>query len=272
MGMVAAASQATLIFYDDFSSPAGSLLGTVSDAGTAWNYKTNSPAGDAYKVIATGLTAPSGFKTATGGAAAKLASGNDSYSTYTGAPAATAGNSIYYSFLFSSTQTVVTAASTAGRITAIGAAYGADYATIRYDKVANDNFYKLSLVPRGSGTGLQLPDQLAMGSTYLIVVSYTYVTGTANDTVRVWLNPDSATFNAGTAPTAALTGTASTDLTAVFDSIRLGGQSGAPNTVMIDELRVGTTWADVTPIPEPATIGMLGLGAIITLLVRRMRT
>ena len=275
MGMVAAASQATLLFYDDFSSPAGSLLGTTPDAGTTWNYRTNNPAGDAYKVVTTGLTAPSGFKPATGGAAAKLADGNDSYSTYTGAPSYTAGNSIYYSFLFSSTQAVNTA-STSGRITAISAAYDSDYATIRYDKVLNDSFYKLSLVTRGLSTGVgcvQLTNQLALGSTHLIVVSYTYVTGNTNDMARVWLDPDSATFNAGTAPAATLTVNGSTsDLTKVFDSIRLGGQSGAPSKVKVDELRVGTTWADVTPIPEPATVGMIGLGAVITLLVRRMRT
>jgi hypothetical protein len=273
MGMVAAASQATLIFYDDFSSPAGSLLGTTPDAGTTWNYKTNTPAGDAYKVVTTGLTAPSGFKPATGGAATKTADGNDSYSTYAGAPSATAGNSIYYSFLFASTQ-AVSAASTSGRITALGTGYGSDYATIRYDKVANDSFYKLSLVPRGTTTGyLQLTNQLALGSTHLVVVSYTYVSGTTNDIVKMWLDPDSSTFNAGTAPTATLTANGtSADLTTVYDSIRLGAQSGTPSKVMVDELRVGTTWADVTPIPEPATVGMIGLGAVITLLVRRMRT
>jgi hypothetical protein len=40
--------------------------------------------------------------------------------------------------------------------------------------------------------------------------------------------------------------------------------------IYVDELRVGSTWGDVV-IPEPATVGMLGLGAVIMLLIRRIR-
>jgi len=37
----------------------------------------------------------------------------------------------------------------------------------------------------------------------------------------------------------------------------------------LDEFRFGDTFESVTVIPEPATIGMLGIGALITLLIRR---
>jgi hypothetical protein len=40
---------------------------------------------------------------------------------------------------------------------------------------------------------------------------------------------------------------------------------------MLDEVRVANTWQDAAPIPEPATVGMLGLGALVTMLIRRMR-
>ena len=37
----------------------------------------------------------------------------------------------------------------------------------------------------------------------------------------------------------------------------------------IDEIRIGTSWADVTPIPEPATLSVLGIGCVLALLRRR---
>jgi hypothetical protein len=37
----------------------------------------------------------------------------------------------------------------------------------------------------------------------------------------------------------------------------------------LDEFRLGTTWADVTPVPEPSTWALFGLGALALLLYRR---
>jgi hypothetical protein len=51
---------------------------------------------------------------------------------------------------------------------------------------------------------------------------------------------------------------------AVFETV------GLSNPALFGELDVNT--GIVTVIPEPATIGMLGLGALVTLLIRRMRT
>ena len=47
-----------------------------------------------------------------------------------------------------------------------------------------------------------------------------------------------------------------------------------PNHVYLDEIRVGETWADVTSamtVPEPATISILCIGAVVGLLARRRR-
>ncbi len=48
-----------------------------------------------------------------------------------------------------------------------------------------------------------------------------------------------------------------------------GVDSLSSNGILFDEVRLGTTLGDVTNIPEPATIGMLGIGALITMLLRR---
>jgi hypothetical protein len=49
-----------------------------------------------------------------------------------------------------------------------------------------------------------------------------------------------------------------------------GGNTFVPNGLDADEVRVGSTWADVTATPEPATLSLLGLGAL-GLLGRRRR-
>jgi hypothetical protein len=54
---------------------------------------------------------------------------------------------------------------------------------------------------------------------------------------------------------------------AAQDRLRIGVTTG---TVQLDEIRFGDTFDSVTVIPEPATIGMLGLGAFLTILMRRL--
>ena len=40
---------------------------------------------------------------------------------------------------------------------------------------------------------------------------------------------------------------------------------------LFDEIRIGTSWADVAPIPEPATLTVLGIGCVLALLCRSRR-
>jgi hypothetical protein len=51
-----------------------------------------------------------------------------------------------------------------------------------------------------------------------------------------------------------------------INTIRIAGQSG----VVFDELRIGTTYDDVSPIPEPASLGLVVLFACGTCFVRRV--
>jgi hypothetical protein len=50
----------------------------------------------------------------------------------------------------------------------------------------------------------------------------------------------------------------------------LRGNVSEPPGIVVDELRIGTSWQDVAPVPEPASVGLLSLGAI-GLLARRRR-
>jgi hypothetical protein len=83
-----------------------------------------------------------------------------------------------------------------------------------------------------------------------------------------WINPDIST---GTAPTLASSwttaaGAALTPFT--FDRVRIGSFSDGGPSSSFDELRLGTTFADVAPIPEPTTLSLLALAGT-ALLVRR---
>ena len=92
--------------------------------------------------------------------------------------------------------------------------------------------------------------QLTLGETYLVVLGYTFG---STDTAAVWLNPTSL---GGTAP--ATTGTASGTDTATLQYFLWNTPSSGGGSYEVDELRIGATYAAVTPSgsgpPPPVVI------------------
>jgi len=43
---------------------------------------------------------------------------------------------------------------------------------------------------------------------------------------------------------------------------RVNVYSHNDNAIVVDEIRVATTWAEVTPVPEPATMALLAAGLL----------
>jgi hypothetical protein len=125
---------------------------------------------------------------------------------------------------------------------------------------------------------------LSFDTTYFVVGKYT-IRGTLNqntqdDDFRMWINPDSGTFG-GAEPSGGLVALAQQndiptnqgDGNAVVQTflLRQDGTSTAGNaatSIIFDELRIGTTYADVTPVPEPTALSLLAIG-LAALFARR---
>jgi len=92
---------------------------------------------------------------------------------------------------------------------------------------------------------------------------------TTDDYTHLWINPSASDFGAAAAPGFTLANNLGSDLTqnttnAPIMSFVLmqRGTGNQPNEIIVDELRVGTSWAEVTPVPEPSVAALVGLGVI----------
>ncbi len=104
---------------------------------------------------------------------------------------------------------------------------------------------------------------MSVNTVYLIVLGADDVTDSTAGSFKLWVNP---VIN-GTAPAATTAGTwrtsggANNDLLWFANNANDAGSADLRN-VYIDEFRAGTNWTDVTPVPEPALLGLLGLGVL----------
>jgi hypothetical protein len=93
-----------------------------------------------------------------------------------------------------------------------------------------------------------------------LVGSYTFNSGSTNDDVsQLWINPAASTFGLATAPPAALTNNAGTDLSGIASFVLFNRNSAEPALVIADEVRVGASWASVTPPAEIQAAPVLNL-------------
>jgi trimeric autotransporter adhesin len=114
--------------------------------------------------------------------------------------------------------------------------------------------------------------ELAFNRDYRVVVAYNVVPGPLNDTAAVYVDPTDPLVQANN--TAYLTdtfwgGNAETNYFGTIN-LRQGGSTTAP-TLDIDNVSVGTTFADVAVVPEPSSIALTGLGLVALSLIRRRK-
>ncbi len=100
--------------------------------------------------------------------------------------------------------------------------------------------------------------------TIFLVGSYSFTTvgNTSDDISRLWINPNPADFGAANPPSPTLTATLGSDITAnQIASFVFFQRSDVvePAAMIADELRVGTSWAGVTPPASQVSIDSIVL-------------
>ena len=113
-----------------------------------------------------------------------------------------------------------------------------------------------------------------INETYLMVLKFEFMIGGDGETATWEEGCDRVTMFVNPTPGAAAPDVAGTVMSTTTDLALLnvhfypgsGSSEGA-----IDEIRLGETYADVTPVPEPATLALVALGGLMPLLRRRRR-
>jgi trimeric autotransporter adhesin len=104
---------------------------------------------------------------------------------------------------------------------------------------------------------------------YRAVIAYNALVGTVNDTASIYVNPTDLLVQGNNTPEISLdpwtTITAETNKVAAIN-LRQGSAANSA-TLSVDDLVVGTTFADVSAVPEPGTLTLATGAGLLLLLV-----
>lgn len=226
-------AQATLPYYESFNyTDASNLNGQGGWAGTA------ATPDDA--LISTGSLSYSGLLSSIGNSVTIGSNGFDPQQTVTNQ---TAGI-IYSSFIIKVTD-----------LTTLTDAVGGYF----YGFASTSSNFASTVWLKTSGAGFQiginkasviadtqyLPTVYSINTEYLVVIAYDLGT---TKTSSIWINPSSLDLGIAIAPAATLSTTIGTTDRTNIDRVFIRQDSATETpTIIIDEIRVGLTWAAVTP-------------------------
>ena len=229
-GLLAPSAFASLSVYEGFSyTSAANLNGQNGGSGFsgAWSTVSGSPTIGTPSLTYTGLTV-TGLRADTTAATTQVSRG------LTTAPGAN-GTTTFFSFLLKPNNT--TAAATA-ELSLIG---NLGNLNIGKSATTDTSHYLLETGTAGAGTGqVATGVSYVSGTTVMLVLRADFATG--NDTFKLYVNPSYAAE-----PGSADATKSGFDLGTSMSSIQINGNLG----FSIDEIKIGSTYADV--VPEPST-------------------
>lgn len=226
-------AQVSLPHYDGFDYTAGQALQTQ----TGWAVLNT---GDDIVISSSSLTYTN-LQSSTGNKVTFDGAGIDAGKDFTSQTAGT----VYFSFILNitdlSTATSTTGGYQFGFVQGTSSNFGATIWTRRVD----DNNYNIGVNPRTTAANTVFSaTNYSINQNYLVVGSYTFVDGTTNDIVNLWINPTPGLVEP--TPTVTVTNTG-TDLTSVSRFLVRQGSATDTPFIQFDELRIGSTWSSVTP-------------------------
>jgi len=236
------------ILYEEFNYTPPANIGGNGAAGSANNnwttHSVSSGQTTTIDVVSgnlsyTGLTPPAGYKVSMFGA-------NNTMSRDVNRGFSSTDNALYFSVLLNLVDNsgITTTgdyfmhfgATSGTSVTIFGGRLGAK-------QVNGGTNYRFMIANTSGGTVIftEFPLDCNFGTTYLVVVKYDK--SAAPTMASLWVNPASL---GGSEPAGAVTNNSGTSPFATFASICLRNNATTPK-VEIDEIRVGASWASVTP-------------------------
>ena len=230
----------TLPYYEGFNYTAGNSLG----AEQMW---TNVNSGDLITATA-GSLAFTGLSTV-GNSVSFSADGIDCFSPIT----STNSGTVYYSFLMKIGSMSGVTDANGGYLAGFGET-NANLGATLWTKRVDDTNFNLGIEVRTANAANTTFNTASYqtGQTYFVVVGYTFNAATgADDVVSLWVDP----VVGSPEPTATITDShAATDIPSISRFfLRQDTATETPTNVQIDELRIGTAWADVVPATASLT-------------------
>ena len=237
-------------------TPGANLTGQTNAQGLPWYVAGSSDTGPQPVISAGSLSVP-GLALASGNSVTCGNTSPDGAAPRLGLGSTFTVGTLYYSFAFRLTHLASLGT---------GAKLLAGFNNSTGSQSGQPTVYGAQFLVRLSGSGYNVGlSKIAstvwdtvvhtVGATLFVVGSYTLNTGTtSDDTSAMWINPPFTTFGAPAAPAPTLTSTAGNDISSqVIRSFLLRDAGATEPVVMLDELRIGTSWASVTPpAPVPA--------------------
>lgn len=226
-------AQVSLPHYDGFDYTAGQALQTQ----TGWTLLNS---GDDLSITANSLSY-SGLQASTGNKVVFDGAGIDAGKDFTSQTA----NTTYFSILINITDLTNATSATGGYQFGFVQGTSSNFGATIWIKNVDNNTYSIGINPRTTAANtVYAPTNYSINQTYLVVGSYTFVDGATNDIVNLWINP--VPGDVEPTPTATATNTG-TDLTSVSRFLVRQGNATDTPFIQFDELRIGSTWASVTP-------------------------